>query len=314
MAAQPRTVSRSWRILPAAAAAVLLIAVGALLIMFALGGLTRITAWYLIQVVLPVAGLLALLLLIVYLIAVRRFTWPVAVIGLGSLLALSSLVTWVRPLTYPASLERTTPTETVRLPSGAPLTVAWGGDEVSVNAHAATADQRWAYDLVVAPYFHGSAEVTDYGCYGVPVVAPTDGVVVAAHDGEPDEIPGLPSNNFTAPEGNYVALRLQTDTYLLIAHLKPGSVLVAEGDTVTEGQPIGQCGNSGNTTEPHIHIHLQRQNPNETRINFAEGLPLYFRDHTDADGNPGPAMPTGGFRMDGDTVVALGPTLQHVGR
>jgi hypothetical protein len=201
----------------------------------------------------------------------------------------------------------------VRLPADAPLLVAWGGDSVDTNYHAITPDQRWAYDLIVEPYLSGSDDLAEYGCYGVTVVAPAAGVVAAVHDGEPDATPGVVSNNFEAPAGNFVAIRLPSDTYLLIAHLKPGSLLVQEGDTVAEGQPIGQCGNSGNTSEPHIHIHHQRQNPAELPINFAEGLPLFFRDHVDAAGNPGPAMPSGGVETRGETVVPTGPTLRHDG-
>ena len=166
---------------------------------------------------------------------------------------------------------------------------------------------------MVEPYLSGSDDLADYGCYGVTVVAPAAGVVAAVHDGEPDETPGVVSNNIEAPAGNYVAIRLASDTYLLIAHLKPGSLLVQAGDSVAEGQPIGQCGNSGNTSEPHIHIHHQRQNPAELPINFAEGLPLFFRDHVDAAGAPGPAMPGGGVETQSEIVAPIGPTLRHAG-
>ncbi len=129
-----------------------------------------------------------------------------------------------------------------------------------------------------------------------------------AHDGEPDMIPGAISNNVQMPTGNHIALKLETGTYLIIAHLKPGSVLVKAGDMVEEGQIIGQCGNSGNTSEPHIHIHHQRQDPNFYPVNFAEGLPLYFRDQT------GAPMPEGGLRMEDGKPVAIGVTVQHIGR
>ena len=101
-------------------------------------------------------------------------------------------------------------------------------------------------------------------------------------------------------------LRLETGTYLVIAHLKSGSVRVATGDDVAEGDPLGACGNSGNTSEPHIHIHHQRQDPRIFPLNFAEGLPLYFRDHG------GPAMPEGGFDVDANgNVILTGAVVQH---
>jgi hypothetical protein len=102
-------------------------------------------------------------------------------------------------------------------------------------------------------------------------------------------------------------IQLETGTYLLIAHLKPGSVSVEPDQWVEEGQPIGQCGNSGNTSEPHIHIHHQRQDPAVYPLNYAEGLPLYFRD------SDGPAMPEGGFEIVDGLPVPLGPVVQHVG-
>ena len=51
-----------------------------------------------------------------------------------------------------------------------------------------------------------------------------------------------------------------------------------------EGDVIGRCGNSGHTSEPHIHIHHQRQKPAASGpVNFAEGLPLFFAITTDPD-------------------------------
>jgi hypothetical protein len=187
--------------------------------------------------------------------------------------------------------------------------VLWGGDTYNANFnHISFPDQRWAYDFLVVPYLTGSAKLSDYGCYSIPVVAPAAGVVVKAHDGEPDMIPGKLSMNTSAPEGNIIAIQLdETGTYLVIGHLKPGSILVAVGDRVEEGQVIGQCGNSGNTSEPHIHIHHQRQNPNFFPVNGAEGLPLYFRDQN------GPPMPEGGFKIENGKVIATGETVQYVG-
>ncbi|CUS06209.1 protein of unknown function [Candidatus Promineifilum breve] len=56
-----------------------------------------------------------------------------------------------------------------------------------------------------------------------------------------------------------------------------------------------------------------QQAPRDYPLNDAEGLPLYFRDHQDAAGNPAPAMPSGGLRIEGEQAMALGPTLLHVG-
>ena len=112
------------------------------------------------------------------------------------------------------------PSTTVRLPANEPLLVAWGGDEYQNNYHVVYPDQRWAYDLVVKLAFSGSNRLEDYACWNVMVLAPADGQVVVAHDGEPDHVPGRDSKGFESPSGNHVAIRLSTGTYLLIGHLQ----------------------------------------------------------------------------------------------
>lgn len=238
----------------------------------------------------------------------RRMTSPMmvslalGVLGLWPLFWSLGLLT----VRFPYSLERSQPAATVRLPSNERLRVGWGGDRVAVNYHAATPGQRWAYDLLVEPAGHGAPRLEEYGCYGTMVVAPVAARVHYVVDGEPDQVPGRISRNRRAPMGNGVVFALETGTFLVIAHLKPGSVLVKEGDAVAEGAPIGQCGNSGNTSEPHIHIHHQRQDPRGSMV-FAEGLPLYFRDHG------GPAMPEGGLEIREGTFVPTGAVVQHGG-
>ena len=85
-------------------------------------------------------------------------------------------------------------------------------------------------------------------------------------------------------------------------------IVVEPVGEVKEGDPIGACGNSGNTSEPHIHIHHQRQDPRVFPLNLAEGLPLYFRNHG------GPAMPEGGFDRDpAGNILLAGAVVQHAG-
>jgi hypothetical protein len=300
---------RLWRVLRLIPLIVMLLVLSILLVMFFMGGIKRISAWYLLQFIPPFLGLISLIAIVIYAILKRKFNRLMTITLLVALLALSPAITTVRPVAFPVSIESTEPSITVRLPADVPLKVAWGGDKLETNYHAATPDQRWAYDLLVEPYFTGSDKVEDYGCYGVPVLAPISGLVTIAHDGEPNEVPGEVSNNFKAPLGNHVVIQLEeTGTYLLIAHMKPGSIVVTSGERVEEGQKIGECGNSGNTSEPHIHIHHQRQDPAVFPLNFAEGLPLYFRDH---DGSP---MPVGGIEVDGETVTLVGDTVQHIGK
>ncbi|HEX5033696.1 MAG TPA: peptidoglycan DD-metalloendopeptidase family protein, partial [bacterium] len=94
-----------------------------------------------------------------------------------------------------------------------------------------------------------------YFCYGQEVLAVANAEVVAALDGLPNQVPGkLPASiDLAQADGNHVILRLDSGHYALYAHLKPGSVRVKAGDKVQTGQVLGLVGNSGNTSEPHLH-------------------------------------------------------------
>ncbi len=278
-----------------------------LIVRLSLGGMGRVHAWLDLQVMLPVLGALVLTAVLVYVGATHQMNRTLAATGGLALLAALPAIQLVAPvIAYPASRDEMQPAITVNAPAAGPLKVLWGGDSLGANYHAAFADQRWAYDLARAPYLVGSSRLEDYGCYGLPVLAPVDAVVSSTHDGEPDHIPGLASNNVAAPEGNRVVLRLATGTYLILAHLQPGSLQVTAGDVVAAGQMLARCGNSGNTSEPHIHIHHQRQDPAVTPMNLAEGLPLYFI------GSNGPWMPEGGIQMRDGTPTAIGVLVDGI--
>ncbi len=285
---------------------------GGLALGFALlfsGGMRAVVGWLLLlglgQLVAPLTGIAVL----VHALRRRRLSAPMALALGASLVGLwPGLWTFgVLQIAFPASLDTTRPAATVRLPSNETLRVVFGGDALRTNRHAFTPDQRWAYDMVIEPALHGSARLEDYGCHGTPVVAPVSSRVRSAVDGLPDALPGAPSNDTENPLGNNVVLELETGTFLVLAHLAPGSVRVREGETVREGQVVGACGNSGNTSEPHIHIHHQRQDPTGRPVNVSEGLPLYFRDHD------GPPMPEGGYEESGDSITATGAVVTHRG-
>lgn len=290
-------------------AAVLLLTVGGCWAAAFRGGLLGVAAWLVLYSLVPLFGLAALLVCAASAVWKRRFSPALLATTLLALVAVWPLC-WnfdLLVVKYPVSISRVQPSVAVRLPADVPLRVGWGGDSLEANYHAAYPDQRWAYDLMVEPFFTGSDRLEDYGCWGVPVVAPASGRVVSARDGLPDEKPGHISNNFEAPSGNHVVIELPTGTYLEVAHLQRGSVSVKEGERVEEGQPLGRCGNSGNTSEPHIHIHHQRQHPDYGEGVLIEGLPLYFRDHA------GEPMPLGGFEEVGGRAVPKGAVVQHKG-
>lgn len=113
--------------------------------------------------------------------------------------------------------------------------------------------------------------------YGAPVLAVADAKVVTVVNDQPDQTPENPQPvDYAHADGNQVVLALGDGRYAFYAHLVPGSVTVAVGDTVTEGQVIGKLGNSGNTTGPHLHFHVADGiSPFD-----ADGLPYVFTSFT----------------------------------
>ena len=116
----------------------------------------------------------------------------------------------------------------------------------------------------------------NYRCYGSLALAVADGIVADTHDGVPENIPGATSRAVPiTPEtlgGNYILLDIGRGAFAYYAHLQPGSLKVKKGDAVHRGQVIGLVGNSGNSTEPHLHFHLADRN---AAID-SEGVPYAF--------------------------------------
>lgn len=185
----------------------------------------------------------------------------------------------------------------LRLPFEGAWHVVWGGREIEQNYHAIDAGQRFALDLLVLKegrsHAGGPAVLENYHCWGRPILAPADAVVANAVDDLPDQKIGQsdPRN----PLGNHVVLDFGNGEYGFLAHLKQGSVRVAKGDRVTSGMEIGRCGNSGNTSEPHLHFHLQ----NSPLFGQGEGLPAQFVNY-----HAGDALVERGEPTKGQTVQA----------
>lgn len=125
--------------------------------------------------------------------------------------------------------------------------------------------------------------------FGAPVNAPIAGRVVESYDGAQDHVARrsqltlLPYALTQAQRlregvhglaGNYVVIDISGEgPFVLIAHLQRGSVCVRDGDFVEPGQQIARCGNSGNSTQPHVHLQVT----DSTDWRNANGLPLAFR-------------------------------------
>jgi hypothetical protein len=123
--------------------------------------------------------------------------------------------------------------------------------------------------------------------FGAPILAPCSGRVVVAHDGEPDHearrsqltlVPYMlgqarrARGGPAAIAGNHVVIATGDGPFILLAHLRRDSVRVAVGDHVRRGAVVGACGNSGNSTQPHLHV----QATDSTSWDTARGLPIAF--------------------------------------
>ncbi|HUE73011.1 MAG TPA: M23 family metallopeptidase [Pirellulaceae bacterium] len=253
-----------------------------------------------------IAALLLLVLAVGWSLFRRPFwnRWRLAGLILIVALALSPLAF----RHYPSSHTGEVSEVRFRLPLDGPITVGWGGDRLRGNYHVSYPAQRWAYDLLVAKegktYSGDGTKYEDYYCYGMPVLSPADGEVVAVLDGMRDtplESPGV----VLPPGGNQIVIKVAPRQYLFLCHLQRGTISVLEKDQVTQGQVLARVGNSGNTSEPHLHIHLQ----DTPDMSFGEGIPLYFSNYR-VDGKLiERGMPTGGMSLDGPT----GQIVEHAG-
>lgn len=164
---------------------------------------------------------------------------------------------------------------------GGRFMVAQGGGNPLLNHHSGHPAQDHAADIVAinAAGFHtGGLQPDDparYVVWNKPVVSPCDGTVREARDGLPDLPP--PQADPENPAGNHVVIACE-GLLVELAHLRQGSVEVAAGDEIQAGERIGAVGNSGNTTEPHLHIHAVDAATGEAvPISFGGTIPVRNR-------------------------------------
>ncbi|MFI5522343.1 M23 family metallopeptidase [Streptomyces platensis] len=186
--------------------------------------------------------------------------------------------------------------------TAAPVTGRWKAQNSpadKVPSHGTRAyGQAYAIDIVAEPasgarpgfgWWPLARRGADFPAFGAPLLAVADATVVHADDRQRDHLSRtswLALVYFLVVEavvrslggarriiGNHVILDLGGGTYALYAHVRRGSLTVRPGDRVRAGQPVGQCGNSGNSTEPHVHFQLM----NAADPAAADGLPFTWR-------------------------------------
>jgi len=118
------------------------------------------------------------------------------------------------------------------------------------------------------------SQLDQYPYYGTDILAAKGGKVVEVVTDLPDQIPNQDPVGVTleTAAGNHVIIDMGNGQYALYAHLKPFSATVQVGDVVEDGQKIGQLGNSGSSTGPHLHFQVMDR-PSALKAN---GLPFIF--------------------------------------
>jgi len=156
--------------------------------------------------------------------------------------------------------------------------VGHGGSTAPINYHVVDHSQKYALDVLKIDRAGRRArglyprDPRRYHIFDDVLYSPCDGTVVRAVDGLPDLDP--PRSDPARAAGNHVLLE-HDGTKILLAHLRQGSVAVADGARVRRGQPLGRVGNSGNTSEPHLHIHAERGGAPDV-AGTGEAVPLLF--------------------------------------
>ena len=193
-----------------------------------------------------------------------------------------------------------------------------GGVSQELSHSWAIVPQRYAYDFIIMndegkSLSGDNKSLQSYYCYGKNIIAPADGTVVKVSNKHRDSrVTGKKVYCDTWDiRGNFIVIKHAEKEFSLIAHLIPGSVTVRVGDRVKQGEVIAKCGNSGNTSEPHIHFQLQTGKSFFT----SAGLPISFVNiHAEEKVNYGLADPRNPqkevWQARGDGRVYIGRGLE----
>lgn len=178
-----------------------------------------------------------------------------------------------KPYSEAKPIERNT--TAMRLPFKGEWNVTWGGDTKELNYHVESVAQKNAFDILIfdknGSTHKGSGQTNeDFYAFDKELYAPCDGEVVLVVDGIKDNTPGT-TNPIYIP-GNTVIIKAANGEFAFLAHFKQNSIVVKQGQKIKSGDLLGRCGNSGNSTEAHVHFHLQ----NIEDMNIAIGAKCFF--------------------------------------
>ncbi len=159
------------------------------------------------------------------------------------------------------------------LPFKGTLMVSNGGRTAKTNNHnhpdRSPQNMKYAYDFRTKD-IGNQKKLEDYPVFGNEVISPGDGVIIQVINGAIDVIPGERDRGNGI--GNAIMIDHQNGEFSFLCHLKYNSIIIKVGDIVKQGDILALCGNTGNTSQPHIHFHLQ-DNP---RTHLGNPLPAQF--------------------------------------
>ena len=165
------------------------------------------------------------------------------------------------------------------LPFSGKWTVFNGGVAKGLSHSWGIVPQRYAYDFIIMDdegksFDRDNKNLQSYYCYGKDVIAPADGTIVKVSGSHRDSrVTGEKVYCGTWDiRGNFIVIKHAEKEFSAIAHLVPGSITVCKGDNVKRGDILAKCGNSGNTSEPHLHFQLQ----SGKSFFKSAGLPISF--------------------------------------
>ena len=160
----------------------------------------------------------------------------------------------------------------LELPFENEMHIVWGGRSVMQNQHFVNRHERYAMDILIGidgrTHSGDGSKNEDYYCFGKRLNAPGDGKIIDLVNNIEDNQPGTVRNN----SSNYIIIDHLNGEFSYMVHFKQHSIIVSIGDTVVKGQEVGKVGNSGNSTEPHLHYHMQTTSEGSTGL----GLPTQF--------------------------------------
>jgi Peptidase family M23 len=154
--------------------------------------------------------------------------------------------------------------------------VAHGGNSPTINYHNTHPTQRYALDIMKLNLLGARANgfsprsLTGYAIFGEPLYSPCNGTISNLVNDLPNLAPGKSDRKNLA--GNHILLSCK-GADILMAHLLSGSITKQVGSSIKIGEPIAKVGNSGNTSEPHLHIHARKANTGKSILD-GKGLPI----------------------------------------